>query len=109
LEFRRVLFRSSIVMPAAAPACALRLAAAWSAGSAACDVTEGDASLAEVVRGHFQRDFVAGQNTNVVLAHFATGVSDYGVPVIKRYTEAGVGQYLGDETAHFNQFLFSHR
>src|SRR5690554_1610029 len=81
------------------------------AGAAWCttgDMAEGDATFAEVVGGHFQRDFIACQNADVVLAHFSTGVRDNGVAVIQGDTKTRVGQNLSYETTHFDQFFFSH-
>src|SRR5690606_21169335 len=97
-------------MPEAALPCKDCLAAslAGAAGGASGNVAERDATLAEVVGRHFQRDFVAGEDTNVVLAHFAACVRDYGMTVIERYAKAGVGQDFSNETAHFNQFFFGH-
>src|SRR5690606_8430765 len=67
-----------------------------------------DASLAQIVGRHFQRDFVAGEDADMVLAHFAARVGDDSVAVIQGDAETGIGQDFGDETAHFNEFSFSH-
>src|SRR5690606_8042433 len=79
-----------------------------SSGRAAGDVAVDDAGLAQIVGGHFERDFVAGQNADVVLAHFSTGVRDDGVAVVKGDAKTGVGKDLSDESTHFNKFFFSH-
>lgn len=37
-------------------------------------MTEGNAAFGHVVRGDFQRNFIAGENSDVMLTHFAVCV-----------------------------------
>ncbi len=58
----------------------------------ACQVTEGDAALGQVVGRHLQRNLVARQDADVVLAHLATRVSNQLVPIVQGYAKARVWQ-----------------
>src|SRR5690554_660914 len=98
-------------MPALPAASGCRLTAATSgagASGAAGEVTVDDTGLAEIVRRHFQRDFIPGQNADVVLAHFAAGVGNNIMAVVQRDAETGIGQYFSDKTTHFDEFFFGH-
>ena len=46
-------------------------------------MTEGDATFVQVVRRQFKGDFVSGQDTNAVLAHFSACVGDKAVAVFQ--------------------------
>lgn len=72
------------------------------------DVTESDATLVQVVWGHFQCHTVTRDDADVVFLHFAGGVSDQLVTVVEIDTEAHFRQDFRDETIHFDQFFFSH-
>ena len=69
---------------------------------------EGDAAFAEVVRGEFHLHFIAGENADVVLAHFPGDVSGNHVTVIEFHAEHGVWQGVDHRTFHFNLFFFRH-
>ena len=55
--------------------------------AATLNVTEGDATFGQIVWRQLQRDLVASQDADVVLAHLAGGVSDQGVAVVQGHTE----------------------
>src|SRR5690606_4731904 len=76
--------------------------------AATIKVAVDDTPFGEVVRRHFERNLVAGQNADVVFAHFAAGIGDNGVAVIQHNAEARIGQYFGDFTTNFDKFFFSH-
>jgi hypothetical protein len=69
-------------------------------------VPEGDAPLGEVVGRKLQRDAVAGQDADVVLAHLAGAVGDQAVAVFQHDTESRVGKYFLYSPVDFNQFFF---
>jgi hypothetical protein len=71
-------------------------------------VTEGDAALAQVVGREFERDLVAGENPDVVLAHLAGGVRHQRVTVFERNAKTGIGQNFVHHAVHFNQFFLGH-
>ena len=52
--------------------------------AAACNVPEGDAAFAQVIRRQLQRHLVAGQNADVIFTHLARRVSDQLVTVVQR-------------------------
>ena len=79
-----------------APACSGCAARAW------FELAEGDAPFAHVVGGKFNAHVIARQNADVVLAHFAAGVGNDGVAVLKRYAVARVGQYFVNNALHFD-------
>src|SRR5690554_3695 len=89
-----------------------RSAAATALGRRACgaagNVAVDDAGLAQIVGRHLERDLVAGQNADVVLAHFSAGVGHYVVTIVEGDAKTGIGQDFGDETAHFDEFFLSH-
>src|SRR5690349_7168116 len=72
------------------------------------DVTEGDTALAEVIRGQLQADLVAGEDANVILLHLASSVGDQLVAILAIYTKTRVGQDLGHNAIHFDEFFFCH-
>src|SRR5690348_2260192 len=76
--------------------------------SARVEMTERDAPLAQVIGRDFERDFVTGDDANMVLAHFSRGVSDEMVAVIERDAITGIGQQLGDEPIYLENFVFSY-
>ena len=55
-------------------------------------MAEGNTALGEVIRRELERNLVAGEDANVVLAHLAVGVGDELVTVFKLDTIAGVGR-----------------
>ncbi|MOA25395.1 hypothetical protein D3C78_1461170 [compost metagenome] len=71
-------------------------------------MAERDATLGQIVGGHFQRNLVACQDTDVVLAHLAAGIGNQLVTVFQGHAETRVGQDFRDGTLHFNQFFFGH-
>ena len=71
-------------------------------------MAECDAALGQVVRRHFERHFVASQDTDVMLAHLAAGLGDQLVSVFQRHAKARVGQDFRHGALHFNQFFFGH-
>src|SRR5690242_8583507 len=68
----------------------------------------GDAALGQVVRRHFHLDLVAGEDSDVVLAHAARNVSSHDVPVFQLHAEHGVGQGFLHRTFHFDDVVFGH-
>lgn len=69
---------------------------------------EGNAALAEVIRGHFDIDPVPSQHTDAVLAHFTARMGEDGMLVIQRDAEHGVGQKFGYRTSKLDQVFFRH-
>jgi hypothetical protein len=68
--------------------------------------TIGDAPLGQVIRRHFNKDFVASQNANAVLAQLAGSVADNLMFVFKADAKRGVGQQFYDSALKFEQFFF---
>jgi hypothetical protein len=64
----------------------------------------------QVVRGKFNSDTVAQQDTDVVLAHLARKISQYLVAIVKPYTELSAWQCLNDSALYiyFIFFLVAH-
>lgn len=59
-------------------------------------MTVSDAAFREVIGGHFDLHFVAGENLDVVHAHFAGDVGDDLVSVFQFDAEHGVAEGLDD-------------
>ena len=75
---------------------------------AGLDMPEGHATLGQVIRRHLQRDAVARENADAVLAHFSAGVGDELMAVFKRDAITRVGQHFVDLALHFDEFFFGH-
>src|SRR5664279_1852254 len=76
--------------------------------AASVDVPERDASLRQVVRGELQRNLVARDDADMVLAHLPGAVGDEVVPVVERHAKAGVRQDLDHHAFHFDDFFLGH-
>src|SRR5690606_19210378 len=70
--------------------------------------TVGDATLGEVVGGHFAQDLVAGENANAVLAHAPGGVGDDFMVVFQLHAEGRIGKQFGDHARKFEHFFLGH-
>ena len=55
-------------------------------------VTEIDPPLRQIVRRHFDRDAIPGENTDPIFLHLAGGVGERFVPVVEPHPEPRVGQ-----------------
>ena len=69
---------------------------------------EDNAGLGEVVGRHFHRHFVAGQDLDVVLAHFPGDVAEHFVPVFQFYPEGRAGEVFEDFALHLDNVVFCH-
>ena len=69
------------------------------------NMAERNATLGQVVRGHLERDFVAGEDADVVFAHFPGGISDHVVTIVQRYAKTRIRQDFVNGTVHFNEFF----
>src|SRR5690606_41580041 len=67
---------------------------------------ERDASLAEVVGRQLKRNLVAGQNTDVVLAHLSRRIRRHGVTVVQNDAKTRIRQNLVYRAVHFNKLFF---
>src|SRR5690606_8440841 len=68
----------------------------------------GDAALAEVIGRQFNLHLVAGENTNIVLAHLAGNMRIDYVAIFQADAEGGVWQGVDDFPFHFNMIFFCH-
>jgi hypothetical protein len=71
-------------------------------------MTESDPPLAEIVRGQFESDAIAGQNTDEIFFHAACRVSNEIVAVFQFDAEAAVGEDVLHNALHFDEFFFCH-
>ncbi len=71
-------------------------------------MTEGDATLGEVVGGKFEGDFVACQNADAVAAEAACEVGENEAFVLKLNAEFTAGELLDDGTLYFDAVFFTH-
>ena len=71
-------------------------------------MAEGDASLAQVVRGEFDIDLISDADANEVLAHLAGDVREDLVACRQRDPKHGAGQHLRDGALQANWFFFWH-
>ena len=74
----------------------------------AFDVTEGNATLGKIVGRQLQRDLVAREDADVMLAHLACTVGDQIVTVFQDDAIARIGKDFVHHAVHFNEFFFSH-
>ena len=59
-------------------------------------MTEGNAAFGHVVRGDFQRNFIAGENSDVMLTHFAVCVGNQFIAVVEFDAIASVRKNFGN-------------
>jgi hypothetical protein len=64
-----------------------------------------DSAFGKVVRGHFDFDFVAGQETDFVHPHFAGQMAKDGVTVVKPDSECRGRKAFFHDTMHLNEAL----
>lgn len=69
---------------------------------------EYDSSLREVVRRQFHRDFVAGQDLDVVLAHFPGNVTENFMTILQLNLEGCAGKVFQYFALHLNYVVFCH-
>src|SRR5579863_2214362 len=67
-----------------------------------------DAALGQIVRRHFHRDRISGEDADVVLAHLAGDVRGHDVAILQLHPESRVGQGLDDLTFHLDRVFFGH-
>src|SRR6185437_10849294 len=65
--------------------------------AAAFDMAERDPSLGQIVGRKLERNLVARNDTDVVLAHLARAVRDELVAVVERDAIAGIGQHFSHD------------
>src|SRR5690606_41839994 len=70
--------------------------------------TIGNATLAQVVRGHFNQHLVARQYANAVLAPASSRVSDDLLFVFELHPEHGIGQQLCNYSRPSDAFFLRH-
>jgi hypothetical protein len=71
-------------------------------------VTEVDPALGQIIRRHFNCDFVASQNADAILFHAARRVGDHFVTVVEFHAAAGVWQNFHNDAFELEHFFFSH-
>lgn len=71
-------------------------------------VPEGNAALRQIIRRHFDGDFVTRQNPNPVLAHAARRMRQDLMFVFKFNAEHGVGQQFRYNAGKFDRIFFGH-
>ncbi len=67
-----------------------------------------DAALGQIVRRHLDGDLVAGEDADVVLAHFPGDMRSHNVPGLELHPERCVRQSLDDFAFHLNRIFFRH-
>jgi hypothetical protein len=75
---------------------------------AGLEVAEGDAALAQIVGRDLQRNLVARDDADAMLAHSSGAVCDQVVPVVERDAITRIGHDFGHDPVHFEKFLFAH-
>ena len=71
-------------------------------------MAEGDTAFGEVVRGEFEGDFVACQNTDSVAAEPTCQMRKHQAFVLELHTEFTAGEFLDDRTLYFYAVFFTH-
>ena len=64
----------------------------------------GDATFGEIVRGHFHFNFIPNIEANVVLAHFARNMSEYGVTIDQLDAKEGAFEHRLNDSFYFDYF-----
>lgn len=68
-------------------------------------MTENNPSLGQIVRRHFNLNFVPSGDADEVFPHFPADVSENFVAVFKLYPVHGRGENLVDDTVDLNEIL----
>ena len=68
----------------------------------------GDASLVQIVGGHFDIDLVADADADEIFPHFAGDMRQNLMPVWQRDPEHGAGQHLRHAAGQFNWLFCGH-
>ncbi len=71
-------------------------------GGAVIPMTEVNAPLGEVVRGHLNGDPIARQNTDAIFLHTTRGVSQYLMSTFQGDTKTGIRQDFADDAFEFD-------
>lgn len=71
-------------------------------------MSEGDATLREIVWGHLHHDFVTGKNAYEVQTHFSGNVCENAMPIDQLNSEHGIWQQLDDFPFYFNSVFLGH-
>ena len=72
-------------------------------------MTEVDAPFREIVGRHLNGHLIAGENSDAVLLHAASGVGNHLVPIVQLYASASVGQYLDHNAFELEHLFFRHQ
>ena len=71
-------------------------------------MTERNASLGQIIGRELKRNLVASENSDVMLAHLAIGISDKLMAIIELDAITGVRKHFKHLTGHFNKIFFCH-
>ncbi len=71
-------------------------------------VAVGDPAFRQVVRSELDRDPIARQNADVMLAHLAGDVRGYDVAIIQFNAKHCVGEGFDNVTIHLDMIFFCH-
>jgi hypothetical protein len=72
-------------------------------------VTERDAAFGEIVRGEFQRDFIARENADTIAAKPTCQVGQHYTLVFELYAKQAAGEFFQNRTGNFYAVLFTHK
>ena len=72
-------------------------------------VPEGDSALGEIIRGQFQGNLVARENTNTIAAQPAGQVSQNLAVVVQLDAEQSAGKLFQYRPGNFDAVLFAHK
>lgn len=65
-----------------------------------------NSTLGQIVRRHFHFHFVAGKNTDVILAHAAGNMGGDGMAILELHSEGGVRQGIHHRAFKFYGIVF---
>ncbi len=68
----------------------------------------GNTAFGQIVGSEFNGNGIAGQDADVVLAHFPRNVGGDDVPIFQLYTEHRIGKGFDDFTGHLYVLFFRH-
>lgn len=68
--------------------------------------TISDPTFCQVVRGHFDQNFVAGQDTDPIFPHFTSCVTNDLVIIFQLYPKRRIGKQFHDRSIELNNLFF---
>ena len=68
----------------------------------------GNPTLAEIIGGQLDSNFVTAKDTDIVFSHLAGDVCNNHMSILQLYPKLGIRQVFKNRAFHFDMFFFCH-